>query len=99
MEPSTEEFFIDQTPPLPFEQDMGRVRSFVELHSKKRPFALVTSGGTRVPLERFTVRSLENFVLHYLFVELKYALDIWRTLVPVIEDLLPPSIFWRMDTL
>lgn len=39
-----------------------QLRQFLRLHSLKgRPVAIVTSGGTRIPLERNTVRFVDNF--------------------------------------
>lgn len=38
-----------------------QVRDFIEFHAGKRLIALVTSGGTTVPLENNTVRFIDNF--------------------------------------
>ncbi len=37
------------------------MKEFVNLHTGQRPVAIVTSGGTTVPLERNTVRFIDNF--------------------------------------
>ena len=41
---------------------MCSIREFAQgFEDKNRPMVLVTSGGTSVPLEKHTVRSIENF--------------------------------------
>ena len=58
-----EEDYFDLNPPpdtLPIHRAL--VDSFIERHrTENRPVVLVTSGGTSVPLENQTVRSIENF--------------------------------------
>ena len=42
--------------------DLERVRAFLAAaHGEDRPIVLVTSGGTTVPLEKNTVRFIDNF--------------------------------------
>jgi phosphopantothenate-cysteine ligase len=41
--------------------DLERVQSFLSKHQSDRPIVLVTSGGTTVPLEKNTVRFIDNF--------------------------------------
>lgn len=57
------EFFelAEQTHDL--EDLLNQVREFVEMHKavQGRPVALVTSGGTTIPLEKNTVRFIDNF--------------------------------------
>ncbi|TFK26141.1 phosphopantothenate-cysteine ligase [Coprinopsis marcescibilis] len=59
---SAEEYFATQLPPPTLQQDVARVKEFVETHAKEaRGVVLVTSGGTTVPLELNVVRFLDNF--------------------------------------
>ncbi|XP_018010320.1 phosphopantothenate--cysteine ligase [Hyalella azteca] len=57
------EIFYKQTfPPLEFDNVCERLRRWCQYHAAhKHKVALVTSGGTTVPLERNTVRFLDNF--------------------------------------
>eukprot|EP00741_Cyanophora_paradoxa_P004292 tig00000792_g4166.t1 len=55
-------FFRDTPPPDDLEAVRASLDAFVALHSKAgRRVVCVTSGGTTVPLERNTVRFLDNF--------------------------------------
>jgi len=58
-----EAFFCSSAPPDSYERDLARVRAFVSrvAAAPGARAALVTSGGTTVPLERNTVRFLDNF--------------------------------------
>ncbi|VDB88818.1 unnamed protein product [Peniophora sp. CBMAI 1063] len=59
---SAEEYFATQPPPASLEQDVARVRDFVARQKTAgRKVALITSGGTTVPLELNVVRFLDNF--------------------------------------
>lgn len=61
-EAEDDSFFSTVHPPAHFEASLREVRSFVERCAKEgRRVALVTSGGTTVPLERKMVRFLDNF--------------------------------------
>lgn len=62
--PSTEEMEYFEANPKPFNLDQvsNQARAFIEQHaSQNRRVALVTSGGTTVPLENQTVRFIDNF--------------------------------------
>ena len=39
----------------------NNIRNFIETQCKNKTLVVVTSGGTSVPLEKNTVRSIENF--------------------------------------
>ncbi|KAI8827238.1 DNA/pantothenate metabolism flavoprotein [Fimicolochytrium jonesii] len=57
-----ESFFRETPPPAGIEEAGQRVDAFVALHAAaNRRVVLVTSGGTTVPLERNTVRFIDNF--------------------------------------
>lgn len=55
-----EDFFANSIEPKNLEDERSRVKSFLERHAGKR-VAFVTSGGTTVPLEKNTVRFIDNF--------------------------------------
>lgn len=55
------EYFESNPPPAYLSHLEGQVAEFIRLHDGKRPIALVTSGGTTVPLENNTVRFIDNF--------------------------------------
>ncbi|KAA8906012.1 hypothetical protein TRICI_005195 [Trichomonascus ciferrii] len=54
-------YFETNPKPEYLDEVEGRVREFIKLHDGKRRIALVTSGGTTVPLENNTVRFIDNF--------------------------------------
>lgn len=57
-----EEFYSCMPKPCSFDEDEKKIRDFVAKHIKgNRKIALVTSGGTTVPLEHNTVRFVDNF--------------------------------------
>ena len=63
-----EESFYEENPkPSNFEESSEKIQDFCRFHhsnngnSSKRTVVLVTSGGTSVPLERRTVRFIDNF--------------------------------------
>eukprot|EP00732_Lithocolla_globosa_P006073 Lithocolla_globosa_v1_NODE_6771_length_1037_cov_8.634420.p1 type:complete len:314 gc:universal NODE_6771_length_1037_cov_8.634420:970-29(-) len=59
---SVDEFFASTEPPPSLEKNKEKLAAFLELHKKAgRKVALVTSGGTTVPLETQTVRFVDNF--------------------------------------
>ncbi|CCL98223.1 uncharacterized protein FIBRA_00217 [Fibroporia radiculosa] len=59
---SAESYFATQPAPSFLEEDVHKVREFVERHARAgRKVVLVTSGGTTVPLELNVVRFLDNF--------------------------------------
>jgi phosphopantothenate-cysteine ligase len=57
------EFFVANLKPKGLERVIERVNAFVEHHGsiEGRKIACVTSGGTTVPLEKNTVRFIDNF--------------------------------------
>lgn len=58
----SETFFATVRPPRHFETILRAAEAFIDKHhAASRPVALVTSGGTTVPLERQMVRFLDNF--------------------------------------
>ena len=62
METAEDDYFRSNPPPREFSRDSQLVRTFVQRHSEQnRRVALVTSGGTTVPLENQTVRFIDNF--------------------------------------
>ena len=62
METAEADYFQNNPPPKEFSQNKQLVRAFVQRHSEQgRRVALVTSGGTTVPLENQTVRFIDNF--------------------------------------
>ncbi|ERS99588.1 phosphopantothenate-cysteine ligase [Sporothrix schenckii 1099-18] len=55
-------YFSTNPPPKDLEQHIAMVEAFVDRHAKaNRRIVLVTSGGTTVPLEKQTVRFIDNF--------------------------------------
>eukprot|EP01134_Creolimax_fragrantissima_P004080 CFRG4080T1 len=55
-------FFTSEPSPSDIETVSCKVRDFVQHHkAQSRPVVLVTSGGTTVPLEKHTVRFVDNF--------------------------------------
>ncbi|TBU34304.1 phosphopantothenate-cysteine ligase [Dichomitus squalens] len=59
---SAEKYFATQPPPPSLEQDVARVKDFLQKQlQERRKVVLVTSGGTTVPLELNVVRFLDNF--------------------------------------
>ncbi|KAL0271076.1 UNVERIFIED_CONTAM: hypothetical protein PYX00_008293 [Menopon gallinae] len=57
-----EEFYSKSPKPDNYKEDVIKIERFVEQHSKRgQKIALVTSGGTTVPLEHNTVRFVDNF--------------------------------------
>ena len=57
-----ENFFAEIPQPRDYELHKQRIADFVSKHSdKQKTVVLVTSGGTTVPLERNTVRYIDNF--------------------------------------
>ncbi|KAK7685913.1 Phosphopantothenate--cysteine ligase cab2 [Cerrena zonata] len=59
---SAENYFDTQPPPPNLDQEVARVREFVQRQlGGGRKVVLVTSGGTTVPLELNVVRFLDNF--------------------------------------
>ncbi|KAK9744038.1 DNA / pantothenate metabolism flavoprotein [Popillia japonica] len=57
-----EEFYKTHLPPTDFEDNRSLLKEFCERHnSTGERIALVTSGGTTVPLEHNTVRFVDNF--------------------------------------
>ncbi|GJJ09812.1 hypothetical protein Clacol_004036 [Clathrus columnatus] len=59
---SSESYFATQPPPPNLEESISGVRQFIDRHiQENRRIALVTSGGTTVPLELNVVRFLDNF--------------------------------------
>ncbi|XP_011305830.1 phosphopantothenate--cysteine ligase [Fopius arisanus] len=62
MEPNWEEFYANQPKPMDLETSKKLLKDFVEnCADKDTRIALVTSGGTTVPLEHNTVRFVDNF--------------------------------------
>ncbi|XP_015124416.1 phosphopantothenate--cysteine ligase [Diachasma alloeum] len=62
MEPNWEEFYANQPKPSDLESSKKLLNDFVERYSDGHTrIALVTSGGTTVPLEHNTVRFVDNF--------------------------------------
>lgn len=56
------DYFASNPPPKALDSHVEQARSFIEHHaSLKRRVVLVTSGGTTVPLEKQTVRFIDNF--------------------------------------
>lgn len=58
-----ERYFLNHAPPAYLEDVEKQTRDFVEYHvnTSGKKIALVTSGGTTVPLENNTVRFIDNF--------------------------------------
>jgi phosphopantothenate-cysteine ligase len=64
MASSTEEdaYFAANPPPRHLDAHAARARAFITAHADAgRRVVLITSGGTTVPLERQTVRFIDNF--------------------------------------
>lgn len=61
-EDSDEETYFRNNAEPPYLKELAtQIESFVQSHSGKTKIALVTSGGTTVPLENNTVRFIDNF--------------------------------------
>lgn len=56
-----EEYFAQNPAPRGHIQNCAQMEAFCQRHVGHHPIALVTSGGTTVPLERNTVRFVDNF--------------------------------------
>ncbi|CAG7831706.1 unnamed protein product [Allacma fusca] len=57
-----EDFFSEVHAPDNYEESLKKVRALIaEAHETSSRVVLVTSGGTTVPLEQFTVRFVDNF--------------------------------------
>ena len=56
-----QQFFNTTTPPKDLEQIQQRLEAYLNKLPKDCPIAIVTSGGTMVPLEKHTVRFIDNF--------------------------------------
>lgn len=55
-------YFSSNPPPKDLEKYTARVQEFIDFHVKaRRRVCLITSGGTTVPLEKQTVRFIDNF--------------------------------------
>ncbi|KAK0723937.1 DNA/pantothenate metabolism flavoprotein [Apiosordaria backusii] len=55
-------YFSANPPPKDLQKHVALAKDFIEFHSKAgRKLVLVTSGGTTVPLEKQTVRFIDNF--------------------------------------
>ncbi|CAK7245776.1 MAG: Phosphopantothenate--cysteine ligase cab2 [Sporothrix thermara] len=62
MQSDEDRYFSTNPPPKDLGQHMALVEEFVDKHAKaNRRVVLVTSGGTTVPLEKQTVRFIDNF--------------------------------------
>ncbi|KAG9228592.1 DNA/pantothenate metabolism flavoprotein [Amylocarpus encephaloides] len=56
------DYFFENPPPPALEKHSGQAKEFIDFHAPAgRRVVLVTSGGTTVPLERQTVRFIDNF--------------------------------------
>ncbi|XKL61034.1 hypothetical protein PGB90_008091 [Kerria lacca] len=55
-----EQFYENQEKPLNYEDNIQKVHNFIQLHQNRR-IALISSGGTTVPMEYNTVRFVDNF--------------------------------------
>lgn len=56
------DYFSENSPPKSLEADSATAKAFIDQHAAEgRRVVLVTSGGTTVPLERQTVRFIDNF--------------------------------------
>ncbi|EEB06099.1 phosphopantothenate-cysteine ligase [Schizosaccharomyces japonicus yFS275] len=60
-EDHAKQFFVDHPAPASLDAVVQRVTDFLAKQDEKRRVVLVTSGGTMVPLERNTVRFIDNF--------------------------------------
>ncbi len=56
-----EKFFDENPKPSSYDKVLSDLKCFVDAHRATKKVALVTSGGTTVPLEKNTVRFLDNF--------------------------------------
>jgi phosphopantothenate-cysteine ligase len=56
-----EAFFADSDPPADYDSRMVAMKEFVVAQPPSRRIVCITSGGTTVPLEKNTVRFLDNF--------------------------------------
>ncbi|XP_047498894.1 phosphopantothenate--cysteine ligase-like isoform X1 [Penaeus chinensis] len=56
-----EKYFAETPAPRCYDLARAQLEGFCQQHVGKTPIALVTSGGTTVPLERNTVRFVDNF--------------------------------------
>lgn len=57
-----EEFFSEVQPPDHYEESLVKVRQLIQSsRDSGARVVLITSGGTTVPLEQFTVRFVDNF--------------------------------------
>ncbi|KAK4453546.1 hypothetical protein QBC34DRAFT_291999 [Podospora aff. communis PSN243] len=55
-------YFSANPPPKDLEKHVALAREFIDFHAAAgRPVVLITSGGTTVPLEKQTVRFIDNF--------------------------------------
>ncbi|KAH7304940.1 DNA/pantothenate metabolism flavoprotein [Stachybotrys elegans] len=55
-------YFSTNPPPRNLDVHIAQAKAFVDTHAAaKRPVVLITSGGTTVPLEKQTVRFIDNF--------------------------------------
>ena len=55
-------YFTTNPPPVELEAHSAQAKAFIDYHARRnRKVALVTSGGTTVPLENQTVRFIDNF--------------------------------------
>jgi phosphopantothenate-cysteine ligase len=56
------DYFSENQPPKSLKSDAALAKAFIDKHaSENRRVVLITSGGTTVPLERQTVRVIDNF--------------------------------------
>ncbi|KAK0717107.1 phosphopantothenate-cysteine ligase-like protein [Lasiosphaeria miniovina] len=59
---SEDQYFNTNPPPKDLDRHVALARDFINFHAAVgRPLVLVTSGGTTVPLEKQTVRFIDNF--------------------------------------
>ena len=58
---SPEAYFAAHPAPPALDDTRQRVRASLEHNAAQRPVVVITSGGTTVPLERNTVRFIDNF--------------------------------------
>ncbi|KAF3765071.1 DFP-domain-containing protein [Cryphonectria parasitica EP155] len=57
-----DQYFSSNPPPKALSEHIAQARDFIDFHAAaKRRVVLVTSGGTTVPLEKQTVRFIDNF--------------------------------------
>ncbi|UNI24325.1 Phosphopantothenate--cysteine ligase (ATP) [Purpureocillium takamizusanense] len=62
IEAQEDAYFSSNPPPRHLEEHTARAKAFIDLHAAAgRRVVLVTSGGTTVPLEKQTVRFIDNF--------------------------------------